>query len=42
MIAPPAPISRRSFRFRHFGQVVFALSVIDWNSSNACPHPSQT
>jgi hypothetical protein len=35
-------MSRRSFFFLHFGQVFFTLSVIDWNSSKACPQPSQT
>jgi hypothetical protein len=42
MIAPPAPIRRRSFFLPHFGQVRFTASVIDWKSSKACPQPSHT
>jgi hypothetical protein len=40
--AAPIPISRRSFRFRHFGQVFSGDAVIDWKSSNRCPQASQT
>jgi hypothetical protein len=42
MMAPPAPISRRSFFLPHVGHVFFMPSLIDWNSSKACPQASQT
>ena len=41
-MAAPIPIRRRSFRFRHSGQVFSCFAVIDWKSSKACPHASQT
>ena len=40
--AAPIQISRRSFRFRHFGQVFSGDAVIYWKSSNRCPQASQT
>ena len=41
-IAAPMPIRRRSFRFRHSGQLRLGLAVIDWKSSKECPQASQT
>ena len=40
--AAPIPIRRRSFRFRHSGQVFSGAAVIDWKSSKAWPQASQT
>ena len=41
-MAAPIPIRRRSLRLRHSGQVFSCLAVIDWKSSKAWPHASQT
>ena len=41
-IAAPVPISLRSLRALHSGQDRLTESLIDWNSSKAWPHPSQT